>query len=57
MEPNFEFRTLVICATLCLIFLCLTGYSCQVETNKLRAKCIEARGTWAGGDNGNCIVK
>lgn len=58
MEPDYEFRILVIFATLVLIVICFTGYSCQVEENKLRAKCIEARGSWTGNSsNGTCIVK
>lgn len=52
--------TQVISLTIVFGMLCFGIYSCQVEENKLRAKCIEARGTWVGsqhGGTGGCVIK
>lgn len=44
------------------IAFCTVAYflhSCQLEENKLRAKCIEAKGTWVGqqSNGGGCVIK
>lgn len=40
-------------ALLLAVVVAFTGYSCDAEENKLKAKCIEARGMWL--TNQGCV--
>jgi len=49
-----------VMATVAFCVMCFGLYSCQMEESKLRAKCIEAKGTWMGqgqSGQGGCIIK
>jgi hypothetical protein len=61
MNEEYRFWTgFTFMATVAFCTACFFINSCQVEENKLKAKCIEAKGMWqvnSGAGQGGCVVR